>query len=235
MSLLLSALPLLTQAQDLGKYVGTVQTEWLEDGRRMRLLSPFAYFDPNGVEWNAPTGWVVEGASIPQVAWSFIGAPFEGKYRNASVIHDVGCDQKIRPWEAVHKVFYWAMRTSGVETWRAKIMYAAVYHFGPRWPRQVEVLNLRVSQTPVAKERALTGAELGSTAEIVGVRPRGRTFIEILTNQPETGDFDIRVLPPPPRLKDSDFERLKQTITALEPSELGGFSLEEIRNYQPER
>lgn len=126
------------------------------------------------------------------------------------------------------------MRTSGVETWRAKIMYAAVYHFGPRWPRQVEVLNLRVTQTPVAKERALTGAKLGSTAEIVGVRPRGRTFIEILTNQPETGDFDIRVLPPPPRLKDSDFERLKQTITALEPSELGGLSLEEIRNYQPE-
>ena len=58
MSLLLSAPPLLTQAQDLGNYIGNVQTEWLEDGRRMRLLSPFAYFDPNGVEWNAPTGWV---------------------------------------------------------------------------------------------------------------------------------------------------------------------------------
>lgn len=116
-SLFFSVFAVLAQAQDLGKYLGTVQTEWLADGRHMRLLAPFAYIDPQGVEWAAPSGWVVDGASIPQVAWTFIGGPFEGKYRNASVIHDVGCDQKLRPWEAVHEVFYWAMLAGGVETW----------------------------------------------------------------------------------------------------------------------
>ncbi len=33
----------------------------------------------------------------------------------------------------VHRTFYTAMRASSVDVWRAKVMYAAVYHFGPRW------------------------------------------------------------------------------------------------------
>ena len=201
----------------------------------MRLLSPLAYFDPTGVEWNAPSGWVVDGASIPQVAWSFIGGPFEGKYRNASVIHDVGCDQKNRPWEAVHEVFYSAMLTSGVETWRAKIMYAAVYHFGPRRPRQVTIPNLSVSQTSVAKERALSGTETGTTAEIVRVRPRGKPRNTRMMTQPVKADLDVRLEPPSTRLDQADFEKLKQAIEDREPTAAGGFSLQEIRNYQPQR
>ena len=102
-------------AQDFGTFVGAVRSEWLEDGRRMRLLAPFAYIDPSGLEWHAAAGWIVDGASIPRFAWSLIGGPFEGKYRNASVIHDVACDEQLRSWEAVHEVFYWAMRASGVD------------------------------------------------------------------------------------------------------------------------
>ena len=116
-----------------GRYVGTVQVELLEEGRKVKLLSPLKYIDPAGVEWLAPAGWIVDGASIPRVAWSVIGGPFEGKYRNASVIHDVACDQKTKPWNSVHEVFYYAMLTSGVDTITAKVMYAAVFHFGPRW------------------------------------------------------------------------------------------------------
>lgn len=116
-----------------GKYVGDVQVELLKDGRKVKLLTTLKYIDPAGVEWIAPAGWVVDGASIPQVAWSVIGGPLEGKYRDASVIHDVACDQKVKPWNSVHEVFYYAMLTSGVDTTTAKIMYAAVFHFGPRW------------------------------------------------------------------------------------------------------
>ena len=37
-------------------------------------------------------GRVVDGASIPSVFWSIIGAPYTGKYRDASVIHDYYCE-----------------------------------------------------------------------------------------------------------------------------------------------
>jgi hypothetical protein len=49
------------------------------------------------------------------------------------VIHDVACVEKRRDWRSVHRVFYTAMLDSGVDRAQAKIMYAAVYHFGPRW------------------------------------------------------------------------------------------------------
>jgi Protein of unknown function (DUF1353) len=66
--------------------------------------------------------------------WSVIGGPFEGLYRNASVIHDVACAEQKRAWYMVHRAFY-HMMASGLGPVQAKIMYAAVYHFGPRWSR----------------------------------------------------------------------------------------------------
>lgn len=118
---------------EFGHFAGTIKTEWRKDGRTMKLLSPVLYVAPDGTQWLAPAGAVVDGASIPQFAWSFIGGPFEGLYRDASIIHDVACDEKKRHWGAVHLAFYHAMMCRDVERWRAKVMYAAVYHFGPRW------------------------------------------------------------------------------------------------------
>jgi hypothetical protein len=118
---------------EFGRYVGEVIASWEDDGRKMRLVEPFAYEDPEGVRWDAPAGSVVDGASIPQIAWTVIGGPFEGLYRNASVIHDVACVNQSRPWRNVHKAFYNAMLASAVRRVKAKIMYAAVFHFGPRW------------------------------------------------------------------------------------------------------
>lgn len=76
---------------------------------------------------------MVDGASIPRAFWTVIGGPLEGLYRNASVFHDVACDEKSEPWKLVHRMFYNGMRCSDVPILKAKIMYYAVYHFGPRW------------------------------------------------------------------------------------------------------
>jgi hypothetical protein len=116
-----------------GKFNGRVVAEWLDDGRRMKLLENFSFTDPHGIKWDAPAGWVVDGASIPQQAWSIIGGPFEGIYRNASVIHDVACDRRDRPWTDVHWVFHEAMLASGVNAAQAQTMFAAVWGFGPKW------------------------------------------------------------------------------------------------------
>lgn len=121
------------QSGEFGYFVGEVVARWAVDGRNMILTESFEYIDPHGQRWDAPGGSVIDGASIPRIVWSAIGGPFEGMYRNASVIHDVACVRRNRHWEEVHLAFYTAMLASGVDCTKAKIMFAAVYHFGPRW------------------------------------------------------------------------------------------------------
>lgn len=116
-----------------GKYIGPIRVEW-QPGRKMRLLEDTHYISPQGVDWVGPKGWDIDGASIPKAFWCTVGGPYEDFYRDASVFHDVACDQRKARWQDVHLMFYTAMRCSGVDEERAKVMYAAVYRFGPRWP-----------------------------------------------------------------------------------------------------
>ena len=116
-----------------GWFEGQVLAAWHDDGRTMSLLEPFAYLDPGGRRWAAAAGSEVNGASIPQAFWSLIGGPFAGRFRNASVVHDVACVERAADWRAVHGMFYEACRCGGVAVGKAKLMYYAVYHFGPRW------------------------------------------------------------------------------------------------------
>jgi hypothetical protein len=116
-----------------GRFVGHVKTEWLEDPRLMKVLEDFGYEDPSGKLWTAPAGAEVDGASIPQAFWSIIGGPFEGEYRNASVVHDIACDRKQDSWESVHRMFYEACLCGGTDPTKAKVMFAAVWLFGPKW------------------------------------------------------------------------------------------------------
>lgn len=106
----------------------------------MTLLEPFAYADPTGVRWLAPQGSEVNGASIPQPFWSVIGGPFAGRFRNASVVHDVACVEQTAGWRDVHWMFYEACRCGGVAVMKAKLMYYAVFHFGPRWEVETTLL-----------------------------------------------------------------------------------------------
>src|SRR5881398_2226362 len=121
------------QPNKWGHYSGYVEARWENDGRTMTLLSELRYTDPEGVVWIAPAGSVIDGASIPRALWSFMGGPFEGKYRNASVLHDVAYDQKNKPPPEVDRMFYNAMRCSGVGPVEAKTMYYALLRFGWHW------------------------------------------------------------------------------------------------------
>ena len=116
-----------------GYYNGEPETRWNPDGRTMTLLTELRYTDPTGMVWVAPAGSVVDGASIPRYLWSLLGGPFEGKYRNASVLHDVAYGQHNRPWQDCDRMFYYAMRCSGVNGVEAKTMFYALYKFGHHW------------------------------------------------------------------------------------------------------
>ncbi|HSH39313.1 MAG TPA: DUF1353 domain-containing protein [Chthoniobacterales bacterium] len=121
------------RASGWGHFSGPVETRWENDGVTMVLLNELRYTDPYGQVWVAPVGSKVNGASIPRAFWSIIGGPFEGKYRNASVLHDVAYEeQKVSPQEA-DLMFYNAMRCAGVGATTAKTMYYVLLRHGRHW------------------------------------------------------------------------------------------------------
>src|SRR3569832_354694 len=120
-------------AGSFGRFFGSVFVVWFEPDRNMKLLEDFSYIDFLEHLWLAPQGSLIDGASIPRILWSLVGSPFTGEYRNASVVHDIACVVRDRPWKEVHRMFYNACRCGGVSEMTAKIMFAAVFHFGPRW------------------------------------------------------------------------------------------------------
>jgi hypothetical protein len=131
------SLPAQAQAQEyFGKFLdqlGGVFEPTAKPRPIFRVGQEFRFDDPNGLRWTTPAGTAVDGASIPQAFWSFIGGPFEGEYINASVIHDYYCDTKERTAHDTHRNFYYGMRAAGVPPWKANFMYWAVAAFGPDW------------------------------------------------------------------------------------------------------
>ncbi len=136
---------------DWGHFRGQLRLE-LVGGRDARLVTNFGYIDPHGKDWSAPRGSIVNGASIPQMFWSFVGGPWDGAYRQASVVHDVACETMQEPWQDTHRMFYEACRCGGVDERTAKLMYWAVHHFGPRW----EVRTTIAQEVRVIDGRSVT-------------------------------------------------------------------------------
>jgi Protein of unknown function (DUF1353) len=139
------------QSHKWGYYSDLPATRWDADGRSMTLLNELRYTDPQGMVWIAPAGSKVDGASIPRSLWSIMGGPFEGKYRNASVLHDVAYEQHNRPWQDCDRMFYNAMRCSGVGGVEAGTMYYALYKFGHHW-------KFTIKRAKPVKEKELAAA-----------------------------------------------------------------------------
>lgn len=140
-------------AQTPGRFRGEAVFAMLSDGRNIKLLKPFGYVDPKNRVWDVPAGIATDGASIPRVLW-VTHPPFTGKYRLASVIHDYYCQTQSRPWRDTHRVFYDAMLTGGVDDQTAKVMYGAVYSFGPRWGHGADRRGPTANNYPTPEKQA---------------------------------------------------------------------------------
>lgn len=116
-------------------FTGAWEFRWLSEPnsrhRVMETLSPDSFVDAAGKLWSVPAGTPIDGASIPEVLWSFAGSPFVGNYRRASVIHDYYCVAKTELNGDVHRMFREAMLADGVGWIEAGIKYLAVaaYNF----------------------------------------------------------------------------------------------------------
>lgn len=79
-----------------------------------------------------PPGYVFDGASIPRVAWTIIGAPFEPDFCVAACCHDFMCENAKCYHERMigDAVFFLLLARAGVPYWRRACMYAAVRAYG---------------------------------------------------------------------------------------------------------
>ena len=78
-----------------------------------------------------PVGFLSDGATIPPLAWPFVGHPFSGSILRAAILHDYDLSRPI-PRVAAHRRFRRVLRAEGVGPVRAWLLYAAVRVFGPR-------------------------------------------------------------------------------------------------------
>lgn len=229
-TLCLSAVPAASQ-QRAPHYIGKLVLSPDSDGRIMTLLESFGYADAQNQQWIVPRGAKTDGASIPRLLWPIIGGPFEGKFRTAAVIHDYYCDVRIRPWRSVHRMFYEAMRTSGVEELQAKTIYAGVVYAGPRWS-ETTIINENLkrhsssSQPVIYSELKLDGPPTVRIASAAGnniILPRSLALEAQLRQyfDPALSKGLVITLAPsvsrsPPTA--SEFQRLSTTIKQSNPS-----------------
>jgi len=164
------------RASNWGFFSGAVETRWENDGVTMVLLNELRYTDPYGEVWVAPAGSRVDGASIPRAFWTVMGGPFEGKYRNASVLHDVAYDEQRRSPEDVDLMFYNAMRCSGVGAVKAKTMYYSLRRHGRHWKHR----------------QALPSGEATSRPSAVNPREIGEIQQWVEQNEPSLEQIDAR-------------------------------------------
>jgi hypothetical protein len=147
----------ITEDPTAGVFSDTPKIEFIDTpnapNRNVRVIDDFTFTEAaNGTVWEAPSGSLVDGASIPRVLWSLVGSPFTGDYVYGSIVHDVACDTRTRPWRDTHYMFYLACLAGGTRRGRAKLMYLAVRNFGPRWPAPAP------EPAPVAEEQVAFSA-----------------------------------------------------------------------------
>src|SRR5689334_3033229 len=126
----------LAWAAESGRFLGKVVVEWLDDDPfipGMRLAEDFGYVDGAGKTWLAPKSVVVDGRALPLIFRDGFGGPFVGQYRKTSVLYDHYCRTMSEPWKDVHRMFYHAAVSEGVDDAEAKLMYMTLYAGGLRW------------------------------------------------------------------------------------------------------
>jgi hypothetical protein len=100
---------------------------------RLRLLEDFSFRDAGGRLWVARAGGIVDGTTLPEAMPDWVQAPFGGRLRKASVLHDYFVAQKAEPWRDVHRMHHDANVLEGASAAAAKTEYLGLYAAGWRW------------------------------------------------------------------------------------------------------
>lgn len=157
------------------------------------------FIDSDRKKWVAPKGTLTDGASIPPVFVSMIGAPQSKEFVNAAAIHDAYCgigndnlpQFQSDTWQNVHRMFYDALRVGGTSATKAKIMFAAVYIGGPRWTPPPQPRGV----AQVTRASALPGLQISTKSVEEPLRSvNGKTLRQIgLSNQILRRELEVAI------------------------------------------
>ena len=172
----------ITEDPAAGEFSATPKIEFIDTpgapNRNVRVIEDFTFTQANnGTVWEAPSGSLVNGASIPRVLWTLVGSPFTGDYVYASIVHDVACEARTRPWRDTHYMFYLACLAGGTRPGRAKLMYLAVRNFGPRWPQPVPAEQLAFSSFVAKNPLGLAATSFDSHAHQLHYLQRAQAYV----------------------------------------------------------
>lgn len=104
------------------------------DKGRVRVTRGYCVETPIG-EVCVQRNTITDGASIPRIAWPFIGCPHDDEILASAIVHDVLC---MRAWinkdyEArviADAVLFWMLKENSVSYWKRTAMYVAVRFCG---------------------------------------------------------------------------------------------------------
>lgn len=92
------------------------------------LTEPLVYHG-NFDQWEIPSGFKTDFASVPRAFWSLL--PPWGRYKKAAVVHDwLYAGHGVASRREADAIFIRMMRELGVSLWRRWTMWAAVRLFG---------------------------------------------------------------------------------------------------------
>lgn len=105
--------------------------------RRVALLDPLTWEEPDGRLIVVPAGFMSDGATIPRVAWWCMGGRLALDYIRPAFLHDLACLVRNEVFgtsgEAAHR-FYRGLRADGMSHRRAHVCFLGVNYLGPQWP-----------------------------------------------------------------------------------------------------
>lgn len=129
-------------SQEVPRFVGEVKLgpPGCKQQERCYLLKDFGFVDKRKNGWKVNAGEWTDGASIPRWAQRFVGEPYREEYIKASVIHDYYSRSRrpVYSWWKTQRMFYEALRLTGVAKTRAGVLYAGVLIGAPKWFRKAQ-------------------------------------------------------------------------------------------------
>lgn len=114
----------------MNRFQNPLRAELQPDRKTWRLLAPFSYLDPDFGLVEVPAGFETDFASVPRWPLTFA---LLGQYGHAAaVLHDWLYRAGTLSREDADRVFFNALRSSGIARWRSWLMFTGVRIGGSR-------------------------------------------------------------------------------------------------------
>ena len=109
---------------------GEIFNRWL-NAAEVELAEPVRFVIPEiDAIVTVRAGFRYDGASVPRFFWRAIGAPYDGAYFPAALLHDALYASELLPRTMCDRLFLAYMKQLGVAWWRRNAMWLAVRWFG---------------------------------------------------------------------------------------------------------